>query len=838
MSRSSSPKPFDQLFLRHVQERKRTETGALPIRMPFETTGSTSCDGGSSNIKVLGFPCDKWIIVARIARHAWCPVYGNAATAQELFVANKSSKRLEVARVGFDPETDGWFVQISRAGKIIVNFSTSPDGKMIHVESSMARDMQLGSCDGKEAFEKLCGEFEISLPIPRLVADENEFQWLGVRGRPVKNGLNAYIRFDAETEIQGDKSATKVLEKALEAGDVNKLRQAVHDGAALNRLVETSCSAIQSALFKIDRPGGVECVEALIELGCDVNAKDPHEPIIFSCVGTLVAESLGDKMLQLLLSHGANPNVIGLGGFTPLFQATVYQRKEAVRLLIEAGADPTIPSHGETCISRIQQSIEKTTNPTKLKLLSEILVLLGGEAIEQDEIQPLDPDLQSENDYFALLQKAKMVSRILPRQVELAQYKIDRLGSRTPFDKWQHELVELGFEPAGNYLRTLLDRRDLAVFNNPTSHFDVVLSADRGAGGPPMCECQAYLRDGSIFTINNFDTPVDPDLDPDFVKVVVINKATPGKLIRKLTDLTQGEPLEPIEADSFAERYRNAYGRVLAAIQDKVKRLSSYQDAPNLPRYRRLAVQLPISTEEDPRDSSHLFATRLMQDITDAAQDEDTGFTSELAITAMMRLIAMKHFQLAGAPHDNRFIEHGLQIAHRYIDSIQNQRDLKSSSFWFESIESAILAAMLVNRWDDALQFSESIKMSMLSQFVSDDISREYASAVFLIISELREKPIRNTQKLCDEIESSSRKRPKQLLRVLESIRSKDQAAFERELATSLKAFKPPTDAHPMDRLPLADAILVQVAQHRGMKPPTLPGKLRDQLISFVGALP
>ena len=50
-----------------------------------------------------------------------------------------------------------------------------------------------------------------------------------------------------------------------------------------------------------------------------------------------------EKAVQLLIQHGADPDVISGNGFTPLLNAVIWENYKITELLLNAGADPDIP---------------------------------------------------------------------------------------------------------------------------------------------------------------------------------------------------------------------------------------------------------------------------------------------------------------------------------------------------------------------------------------------------------------------------------------------------------------------------------------------------------------
>jgi len=74
---------------------------------------------------------------------------------------------------------------------------------------------------------------------------------------------------------------------------------------------------------------------ALIDGGVDVNSKDAKEtyPLMLAC-----SYKDNDEMIELLLNKGANPNIFGPNGETPLGLAAKYSLN-AVKMLVDKGAD-------------------------------------------------------------------------------------------------------------------------------------------------------------------------------------------------------------------------------------------------------------------------------------------------------------------------------------------------------------------------------------------------------------------------------------------------------------------------------------------------------------------
>jgi ankyrin repeat protein len=93
-----------------------------------------------------------------------------------------------------------------------------------------------------------------------------------------------------------------------------------------------------------ERRGSVEGAKRLLESGADPDQQlEDGDGMLH--IAVLRGEA---RFVQLLLDHGANPNLAGRGGWTPLFSLQ-NESAEIVRMLLRAGANPDYQSSfGET----------------------------------------------------------------------------------------------------------------------------------------------------------------------------------------------------------------------------------------------------------------------------------------------------------------------------------------------------------------------------------------------------------------------------------------------------------------------------------------------------------
>jgi ankyrin repeat protein len=99
-------------------------------------------------------------------------------------------------------------------------------------------------------------------------------------------------------------------------------------------------------------------IRTLLELGADPNAPaDDGFPSLIaalSCTRDVPGSPKRtdvDAIVRLLLAFGADPNQRGINDYTPLHMAVAERNIVAIQLLLDAGADPELPTRiddGET----------------------------------------------------------------------------------------------------------------------------------------------------------------------------------------------------------------------------------------------------------------------------------------------------------------------------------------------------------------------------------------------------------------------------------------------------------------------------------------------------------
>jgi ankyrin repeat protein len=137
------------------------------------------------------------------------------------------------------------------------------------------------------------------------------------------------------------------IDAAFRAGDLSALRAAVEDpGNVPNGPMPLAIGpCLEYAIYH----SPIGFIRTLLEIGADPNPEDhigfPPLVAALSCSRSQPGSPARPDVLaiiKLLLEFGANPNQRGINDYTPLHMAVAERNLRAVRLLLEAGADPAL----------------------------------------------------------------------------------------------------------------------------------------------------------------------------------------------------------------------------------------------------------------------------------------------------------------------------------------------------------------------------------------------------------------------------------------------------------------------------------------------------------------
>ena len=303
----------------------------------------------------------------------WISIYDETTESQDLSelqrLAEELSSRLQTVTVAFlvhDSDTTVYFIHDK--GELVDHFTS--DGSMETTGNSAATDT-MGDSEAIRRYGRVGMSVEAAAHALRRQADNTSRPYpfeehrvreiadlLGINSERACAGFN-FIAEDAESLLfardlrKVAAARPKSLRNPILQGDTNKVRKYLETGADPNE-----GGALDLALC-LGRNG---IVHLLLDGGANLDAV-PHAQIIaatscdpgvvariFEMIGAnaqalneaLLASSGNGRLevIELLLFLGAEVNSTDFAGVTPLMSAASWRHADAVRLLLDAGADP------------------------------------------------------------------------------------------------------------------------------------------------------------------------------------------------------------------------------------------------------------------------------------------------------------------------------------------------------------------------------------------------------------------------------------------------------------------------------------------------------------------
>ena len=137
------------------------------------------------------------------------------------------------------------------------------------------------------------------------------------------------------------------IDDAFHSGDLEALRAAVDDPAIIPNGVMpiTIGPCLVYAIYHSPLP----FIRTLLEIGADPNAPvdDGFPPLIAALCCTRETPGANRRtdvsdIIHLLIAFGVDPNQRGINDYTPLHMAVAERNADAIRILLDAGANPEL----------------------------------------------------------------------------------------------------------------------------------------------------------------------------------------------------------------------------------------------------------------------------------------------------------------------------------------------------------------------------------------------------------------------------------------------------------------------------------------------------------------
>ena len=152
------------------------------------------------------------------------------------------------------------------------------------------------------------------------------FEHMALRNA-VSTENNAFIAFvltqgiDADSRFENEQTVLMAAARnACESGNLNPMRMLLAYGADINAVDTEGRSVLQCALLRTDDTDACHVfsvVDYCLECGADPNQRDGYSSSEDSLLHTAVCEQ-NLALTQILLRHGANPNILNTLGNSPL----------------------------------------------------------------------------------------------------------------------------------------------------------------------------------------------------------------------------------------------------------------------------------------------------------------------------------------------------------------------------------------------------------------------------------------------------------------------------------------------------------------------------------------
>ena len=162
-----------------------------------------------------------------------------------------------------------------------------------------------------------------------------------------KDIINLLLNAGADPNIIDANGATCIHYAVVEGCSKDVLEIIVNHGADVNATDKNHVTALMLACVK----GNKDVINVLLNAGADPNIADGKGA---TCIYHAVGEGCSKDVLETIVNHGADVNAKNKFNRTALLIACVKGNKDAINILLNAGADPNVTDYmGAACIHHV-----------------------------------------------------------------------------------------------------------------------------------------------------------------------------------------------------------------------------------------------------------------------------------------------------------------------------------------------------------------------------------------------------------------------------------------------------------------------------------------------------
>lgn len=261
-----------------------------------------------------------------------------------------------------------------------------------------------------------------------LTYEGTKEQWLKIEKGENWDGNKVAVVHCSDGDIQinkGNKDLNEKLINAVREGNLEEVKKLIIEGASVNAANDSWGTALDIAL----RRDFKEIAEFLIKQGSDVTR-------ISKSTFALVVDRGSKELVELLLAHGVNVNVVLRYGRTALMIAACKSNKEMIEFLIEHGADVNaVDEYGRSALTYAVNGGSKE--------LVELLIAHGA-------------DINTDCNFTSAVKNKEMLAILLNNKLDVDKIAESAEALSAAVDCSNKEAVELLINHGANVKTTAL----------------------------------------------------------------------------------------------------------------------------------------------------------------------------------------------------------------------------------------------------------------------------------------------------------------------------------------------------------------------------------------------